>query len=388
MNPIIAVFRKEIVDSLRDRRSLFSLLMFPLMGPLLISVVLTQTAERMSGADGTKLPVVGRDNAPALVKFLEDRGVEIEPAPDDVEEVVRDREADAVLVIPDDYGARFRQAKPAPVELVVDDSRADASTTVRRVEALIDAYGRSVGTLRLLAHGTNPELMEPVKVQRVDLSTPKKRAAVFLNLIPMFVLIASFIGGMHTAMDATAGERERGSLEPLLITPIDRRALVMGKWLTTVLFSGFNVVFTLFGALLALSRVPTADMGMTLSLSPLDVVLVLMAVLPLSVFVGSVQLLVSSFARTIKEAQTYLSLMIFVPMLPGMLTMLTPMKTKLWMTLVPMLGQQQLLSDLIRGEPVMPLSFLLAGVSSLVLGLGCVVATAALFQRERIVYGR
>ena len=388
MNPVIAVFRKEIVDSLRDRRSLFSLLMFPLMGPLLISVMLTQTAERMSGADGTKLPVVGRDNAPALVRFLEDRGVEIEPPPDDVEGVVRDREVDAVLVIPDDYGERFREAKPAPVELVVDDSRTDASTTVRRVEALIDAYGRSVGTLRFLAHGTTPELMEPAKVQRIDLSTPKKRAALFLNLIPMFVLIASFIGGMHTAMDATAGERERGSLEPLLITPIDRRALVMGKWLTTVLFSSFNVVFTFAGALIALSRVPTADMGMTLSLSPLDVVLVLMAVLPLSVFVGSVQLLVSSFARTIKEAQTYLSLMIFAPMLPGMFTMLTPMKTKLWMTMVPMLGQQQLLSDLIRGEPVMPLGFLLAGVSSLVLGLGCVVATAALFQRERIVYGR
>jgi sodium transport system permease protein len=384
----LAVLRKELVDSLRDRRSLFSLLLFPLMGPALVSVILTQTAEQMSGADGTELPVVGRDNAPALVQFLEDREVTILAPPGDVAGAVRDREVDAVLIIPDDFGERFRKAKPAPLELVVDESRTEAIATVRRVETLIEAYGKSVGTLRMLAHGTDPQIMQPVKIQKIDLSTRKKRAAVFLNIIPMFMLIASFIGGMHTAMDATAGERERGSLEPLLITPIDRRALVMGKWLTTVLFSSFNVLFTLAGALIALSRVPTYDMGIALTMSPADVGGLLAAVLPLSIFVGSVQLLVSSFARTVKEAQTYLSLMIFAPMLPGMLTMLNPMKTELWMTAVPMLGQQQLLSDLIRGDSIEMLGFVIAAASSIGLGFLCVLATAFLFRRERIIYGR
>jgi sodium transport system permease protein len=301
---------------------------------------------------------------------------------------VRDREVDAVLIIPDDYGERFRDAKPAHVELVVDESRTDAMPTVRRVEALIEAYGKSVGTLRLLAHGTDPHLSQPVDLHKVDLSTPKKRAAMFLNIIPMFVLIASFIGGMYTAMDSSAGERERGSLEPLLITPIARRSLVLGKWLTTLSFSAFNVVFTFAAALVALYRVPTVEVGLSLSLTASDVASVLGVVLPLCFLVPSVQLLVSCFARTIKEAQTYLSLMIFLPMVPGMMATIKPIKTKLWMTAVPVLGQQQLLSDIIRGDPVEPLGYLLAAASCLVLGLACVVATAHLFGRERIIYGR
>ncbi len=387
MNGMWAVFRKELVDGLRDRRSLFSLLLFPLVGPLLISVVLTQTAEKMS-AENTKLPVVGRDNAPQLVQFLEQRDIEIVDPPEDVAGAVRDRDVDAVLIIPDDYGERFREARSAHVELVVDESRTDAVATVRRVEALIGAYGKSVGTLRMLAHGTDPQLMRPVALQKVDLSTPKKRAAVFLGLIPMFVLIASFIGGMYTATDATAGERERGSLEPLLITPIDRRSLVLGKWLTTILFSAFNVVFTLVAALVALGRVPTEAMGITLRLSPVDALLVLAVVLPLSLFVGSAQLLVASFARTFKEAQTYLSLMIFMPMVPGMMSAMSPIKTKLWMMAVPVLAQQQVLTDVIRGDTVAPIAYVIAASSSLLCGLACVLVTARLFARERIVFGR
>lgn len=388
MNRVLVVFLKELTDGLRDKRSIFSLLLFPLLGPVLVSVMLAQTAEQLSGADGVELPVVGRDNAPALVRFLEERDITIVDPPADVLGAVEDRDVHAVLIIPDDYGERFRAGKPATVELVMDQSRTDATVTIRRVEALLDGYARSVGTLRLLAHGTNPDLMTPVKVQHVDVSTPKKRAAVFLNLIPMFVLIASFIGGMYTATDSTAGERERGSLEPLLITPISRRALVMGKWLTTVVFSSFNVVFTLAASLIALSRVPMEGMGITLSLSPADTVGVLLAVLPLSVFVGSAQLMVASFARTFKEAQTYLSLMIFFPMVPGMMATFSPIKTQLWMMAVPVLGQQQLLSDVIRGDPVAPLGFVLAAVSSLVLGFACVLGTAYLFRRESIVYGR
>ncbi len=388
MNSVLAVFRKEMIDSLRDRRSLFSLLLFPLVGPVMIAIILTQTAEKLSGADGTELPVVGRDNAPALIAFLEQRSIDIVDPPADLAAAVRNREVDAVLIIPDDFGERFRKAQPATIELLVDESRTETLATVRRVETLIAAHAQSVGTLRLLVHGADPQLMQPVVVQKIDLSTPKKRAAVFLNMIPMFVLIASFIGGMHTAMDATAGERERGSLEPLLITPIDRRALVMGKWLTTVTFSAVNVMLTLAGALFALSRVPTHELGLTLSLAPADIGGILLAVLPLSVFVGSAQLLVSSFARTIKEAQTYLSLLVFAPMVPGMFTILSPLKTKLWMTAVPMLGQQQLLSDLIRGDAVRPLGFVLAALSCLLLGALCVLATAHLFRRESIVYGR
>jgi sodium transport system permease protein len=385
---VLVVLRKEIIDGLRDRRSLFSLLLYPLMGPVLVSIVLSQTAENMAGEDGTELPVVGRERAPALVAFLEERSIEVVDPPEDVTGAVRDREVDTVLIIPEDYGERFRAAKPAHVELVVDESRTEAMGTVRRVEKLVEAYGQSIGALRLLAQGTDPAIAKPVLLQKIDLSTEKKRAAMFFGIIPMFVLIASFIGGMYTASDATAGERERGSLESLLITPIKRRALVLGKWLTAVLFSGANVLFTLTASLIALGQVPTDNLGISLSLVPMDVAMVVVLILPLSLFVASVQLMVASFARTFKEAQTYLSLMVFIPMVPGMLSTISPMKTQLWMTAVPVLGQQQLLTDVIRGDEVAPLAVALAAAVSLVLGFVCVLVTASLFRRERIIYGR
>jgi len=388
VNPILLVFRKEVLDGFRDRRSLLSLLLFPLVGPALAALMLTVSADRLASGDATALPVVGRDNAPELVAFLEGHGVELQPPPADVEAAVRDRDVFLVLVIPDDYPARFRSGRPATVELIVDQSRAEALGSVRRVRELVEAYATSVGMLRLLARGVNPELALPVKVQEVDLSTPQKRAAIFLNLIPMFVLLGAFIGGMYTATDSTAGERERGSLEPLLITPISRRSLVLGKWLATVLFSTCTVLLTFVFAVAALSQVPMASFGISLSLGPTEVVGVLLAVLPLPFCVAGVQMMVASFARSFKEAQTYLSLMSFIPMLPALMLMLDPGKGELWMTPIPVFGQQVLLSEVLRGEAIPFASFGLAAISAIACGLICVYLTAALFRRERIIYGR
>ena len=388
MGPLFAVFRKELLDSLRDRRSLLSLLLFPLVGPVLMSLVLTQAVEQQAPVTSVKLPVAGADHAPGLIAFLESRNVEIVEPPADPITAIRDQQVDLVLVIPATFGARFRTGRTATVELISDDSRTDTQSSVRRVRGLIAAHSQAVGALRLLAHGVNPALGEAVKITDVDLSTPKKRAAIFLNLIPMFVLLAVFIGSMHSATDSTAGERERGSLEPLLITPIGRRSLVFGKWLAAVVFSGSTAVFTLGCTLLALGRVPVERFGMSLSLAPLQIVGVLVAVLPLALFVAAAQMLVASFARSFKEAQTYMSLMIFIPMLPGLLFTIQPIKTAAWMMLVPVLGQQALLMDVIRGEPVAIASYGVTALSATLAALLCIQATAALFRRERIIFGR
>jgi sodium transport system permease protein len=290
--------------------------------------------------------------------------------------------------IPDDYPAHFRAGRPATVELIVDQSRTEALGSIRRVRELIEAYAASVGMLRLLARGVDPQLAQPVNVLEVDLSTEKKRAAIFLNLIPMFVLLASFIGGMYTATDSTAGERERGSLEPLLITPIARRSLVLGKWLATVLFSSTTVILTFAFTVVALSQVPLARFGVSLSLGAIEVVGVLLAILPLPLCVAGVQLLIASFTRSFKEAQTYMSLMIFIPMLPALWLMLDPAKAKLWMAPIPVFGQQVLLGEVLRGEAVPFASYALAAISATACGLICVHLTALLFRRERIIYGR
>ncbi len=380
------VLKKELIDSARDRRSVASLLLFPVIGPVLVSAMLTQVVERATSEHTIDLPVAGAERAPGLVDYLKEQGIHVIAAPADPDGAVRDGTAHAVLVIEPDYRAHLRAGRTAHVELIVDDARERGQSSVRRVRAALDRYAATVGSLRQLARGQSPA--PAVSVDEVDLSTPEARSAVFLNFIPMFVLLAAFVGGMHTASDATAGERERGSLEPLLLTPATRRALALGKWLAAVAFSAASIVTTLTLTVVALGRVPLGRFGMTAALDARHAGLVLITVLPVAPLACGAQLFVASFARTVKEAQIYMSLFVLAPMIPGMLLAFDPMKTKPWMTLVPVFGQQAILAGLIRGEPQPAAGFVLAAAVAVVLGAAFALATAALFRRERIVYGR
>lgn len=385
MTPTRAVFVKELVDALRDRRALMSLLLYPLVGPVFLALALWLTTSELTSDEGTKLSVVGADNAPALVGFLRDHGVSIEPSPDDVVAAVTSGRAEVVLVIPADYGERFAESLPVTVELVSDSSRAGARATHHRVGALIEGYGKRLGTLRLIARGVAPSVAQPIVVNEVDAATPERRAAMLLFMVPMFVLIAAFVGGMYVATDCSAGERERGSLEPLLLTPAPRGAIAIGKWLTTASFSAGTVILTLLLSLVALSRVPLDDLGISLALGGREIASLLAAVLPLSLFAAAAQLLVASFAKSFKEAQTYLSFMMFAPTLPAVFFGIKPIEAELWMYPVPVLGQEALLMGIIRGEAVPLVGFVLSALGAAAVAFALLAATTRLFRSERIV---
>ena len=387
MRTIWVVWRKELGDGLRDRRSLMSALLFPLFGPVLIALLFNNIVASHSTEKTLELPVSGRENAPGLIAHLEQTGVHIVAAPDDPESAVRDGDLDMVLVIPRSYGKHFRAASPARIELVIDSSRTDASTPIRRVKSRIEAYGSQVGSLRLLARGVHPQVVQAVAIEEVDLATPERRAANMLNMVPMFVLMAAFIGGMYVATDSAAGERERGSLEPLLLTPVSRTSLVTGKWLATTTLSWVGLVLTAVGSAIALSQVPLEEIGVKVRLRGDDIAWLTVALLPLAPLAASVQLLVATFARSFREAQTYLSVLMLLPMLPGMIMTFRPSASEAWMMWVPALAQQALVVDVLRGEPAVASHFVVAAVVALALSLVSVRVTAWLFEREKIVFG-
>jgi sodium transport system permease protein len=274
------------------------------------------------------------------------------------------------------------------VQLVVDGSRDDTRSKVSRVRRLILGYGQQIGMLRLVARGISPELATPVTVEEVDVASAQKLSARVLSFVPMFVIMAAFIGGMNIAIDTTAGERERGSLEALLVNPVPRQSIVLGKWLTAVVFACFATVLTLAVCLVVLRNIPLEELGLRFDLGAVEIVGVLAASIPMAPMAAGLQMLVATFARSFKEAQTYLSLLIFIPMLPGVAMSIYPVKTEAWMAGVPALGQQVLLMDVIAAEPPAMWMFLASGAASLLVGYVCVAVTAKLFQRERIVYGR
>jgi sodium transport system permease protein len=385
---LAAVFRKEMRDHLRDRRSVTSVLGGSLVGPVIFAVMFTVIASWNRQDKPVELPVVGRAHAPSLMAFLERSGAKLVEAPADYEAGIKAGTLDAVLVVPEDYGKDFAAGRSAKVQLVVDNSRNKARANVKRIQVLLSRYSGILGTQRLLARGVAPELAQPVQIEEVDLATPERLAASILNMIPIFLVMACFIGGLNVAIDTMAGERERGSLEPLLLNPVQRGTLVVGKWLATTVFSCVTVVVVCVAFVVIAKRVPLQDLGVKVSLEPATAVAMIGAMLPMALLASSAQMLVATFARSYKEAQTYLQLLMMLPTLPGMVLALSPIQSQMWMYAVPVLGQQLLVSELMRGEVLGTMPFVLGTVSSLALTAVCLSLISRLLSDERIVFGR
>jgi len=382
------VFRKELRDHLRDRRSVVSAVGFTLMGPLLFGMMFTVMASWFREDKPLELPVVGRAHAPSLVAFLERSGATLSEPPKDYEALIQAGKLDTVLIIPEDYGKDFAEGHTAAVHLVMDNSRNQARKTIQRVRQLLGAYSGMLGSQRLLARGVAPELAAPIQVEEVDLSTPERLAASLLTIIPIFLVFAAFSGGMNVAIDAMAGERERGSLESLLLNPVRREALVLGKWMTAVMFAAAATTVCLLGFVAVMTRVPLQDLGVKVRLDALAVLALWAGVIPLALMASAVQMLLSTFARSFKEAQTYIQVLMLLPMLPGMVLVLSPMQSKTWMFAVPVLGQEMIIQEVMRGETLGVLPFVLSLASCGALALVFLAWTARLLADERIIFGR
>ena len=374
MSAALVVLRKEVVDHFRDRRSLLSALLMPVLGPAIFAATFALMARNFSADKPLELAVV---NA-ATVKA----------APADYEEQLRDGKLDAVLLVPADYAKDFAGGRPATLRLVLDGSRARGQVAVQRTRRLVQAYGAELGALRLLARGVSPELAAPVALDELDLATPQKFAAQVLAMIPLFLLVAAFMGGMHLAIDSTAGERERGSLEALLINPVTTRQVVLGKWLATVLVTWLAVAVTLLGFLVVLRFAPLGALGVRAHIGPAEVAGMLLVVLPVTLFAAALQMLVSTFARTFKEGQTYASLLALVPMAPGLALMTTQGKPALWTSVLPIVGQTMLMNELLRGEAPALVWFALAALAVFACAALCLGFTMRLLSSERVVFGR
>lgn len=384
----LAVFAKEALDAVRDRRSLTSALSYSLFAPLVLAMTLA-TIAKVSGDDGPlKLAVAGAQHAPSLIRYLEQNGVEIEAPPADLQGAVRGGDLKLALVIPESYGKDFRASKPARVQLFHDASRTNARAPVRRVERLLERYNTQVATLRLNARGISPQVVQPVRVAEMDLSTAASRAAFALGTFPIFLLMAAFVGGMNVAIDTTAGERERGSLETLLVQAVPRMDLAVGKWMAAVVFNLLTVLLTLFFSFLVLRWDRLQKMDIPVALSVEDALRFLLLLLPLTLLAPALQMLIALFARSFKEAQTQLSLLMLLPMIPGLMLSLQTLEPKPWMRMVPILAEQVLIGDLARGEAIPAGALALSAGTTLAVAAVCLVLTARLFSHERIVLGR
>lgn len=388
---IVIVFVKEVVDNLRDRRSLVSSLASTLIGPVLILlmvIILGKTLWRDQTENKLKLQVVGAEHAPTLILYLEQNNVEIIPGPDDPETAVRNGDANVVLVIPPAYGDDFEHGRPAAIQLVADSSRQSAFADIQRTTDLLENYTKVIGSLRLMARGISPTVTEVLAIETVDVSTPQTQVLIFLNMMPYFIIMVIFIGGMHVIVDATAGERERGSLEPLLINPVKRSEFVIGKLLASIPFATLAVFVTLFAFALSFNAFPIEEyIGFPMSIDINALVGIFFISLPMIFLASAIQMIVTSFTRSYKEAQTYTGFLPLVPALPGLALAFVNVKPTLWMMMIPTFGQQILINQMMRGEPIDPLNIFVSTVSTTLAAVFCIFVAIRLYQQERLLYG-
>lgn len=389
MNQVLVVFRKELRDAIRDRRSVLSALIFPLLTPLLLIFMFQIAVDEIENPPAMRVAIAGEANAPGLVEELVAHDVEVETMErDSLADAVRDGEFPAALDIPPSYGERFREGFPAPVFFYKDGAARRHKRTADRIQRVIVGYSATVGTLRLISKGVPPATGQPIQVTAVDLSSSKARAAELMNFIPILVLFACFMSGMYVAMDVTSGERERGSLEPLLLTTSDLRMLVLGKLGAALVFAIAGSVLTLVGCVFAFGQLPLETMGFSGSIDASAALMILLLMLPLAVMATALQVFVATFARTVKEAQTYLSLFMLLPMFPVMFLSVKAPALTAWMAPVPLLGQYLLINELLAGREVLWSYLGLAGLASVGVGIVAAWATAILLGKERVIFGR
>jgi len=389
MRQLWIVFTKELRDATRDRRSIMSLLIGAVITPALFGGMFTVIAGRNGEAKDLKIPVAGVENAPAFVDWLKQQtGVEIVAPPKDPEKAVRDRTEDLVLLIEKDFVKDLARAVPATIKLVSDSTRDSGRRKVSRVRGLISGYSAQLAALRLISRGVAPSVAMPILVDDVEVSSAQERLANLVNFLPLVLVLAALTGGMQIAIDTTAGERERGSLEPLLLSPVPRATLAAGKWLAASTFGCGSVLFSMILMVNVLRRVPWHELGIRFRVSDADLMSLLALILPLALFLSSLVMFVSTFARSFKEAQGYLGVLILLPMLPGVIGTLYPLSNRQWLAPIPIVGQYALAADVLGGKTPSVLYYLLAGIAVLVCAGVLVNLTARLLQREAIVFGR
>jgi len=383
------VLIKELRDGLRDRRSISTALFGAALTPILLGAMFSVMASRGKDADEIKLPVAGVENAPAFVDWLKQQtGVEIVAAPADPEQAVRDRKEDVVLILEKDFTKDLGRAVPAHVKLVSDSTRESGESKVERARKLVETYSGQLAALRLIARGVAPSVAMPVRIEDVEVSSAQERLAMRLNMLPLLLILAAMMGGMQVAIDATAGERERGSLEPLLLNPVPRWVIAAGKWLAASAFGAGSVIFAMLLTINVMRRVPWEDMGIRFRVSDADLMSLLALVLPLALFLSALVMFSSTFARSFKEAQGYMGMLVLLPMLPGILGALYPMSNRPWLAPVPILGQYALAADVLGGQPPPVFLYVIAGVSVVLCALGLLMLTSHLLEREAIIFGR
>lgn len=389
---IRVIFLKELRETLREKRTLGFLAVMVLFYPLLIGVTLHQLIDKStrSEREGIHVTVIGAAKAPTLVAQLRERNVTVNKSGPMTEEAIgellHDKKIAAVLRLSADFGDNYQAMRPARIELWFDSS-AESGPQRRELDEILQAYGSNIASARLLAHGVSPVTLMPIQLQRYDTGTNASRSAMMIGGLIGFLFFPAFLLNMSSAVDSTAGERERRSLEVLMAQPAHSWELVGGKWLSSSVLAAVGVTLVLMLGHAILKWLPLEEIGMSWNLGWGGLILVCLVSLPLALLSSAMYVALAMNAKTFKEAQTTISFVMIAPLIPGFVVSFMDLKTAQWMYLVPMLSNQTLVKELAKSGDIGMLPFVATFLCSLIPALLVVAFASWRMKSEKYVLG-
>ncbi len=390
MNIVLTVARKEFLDALRDRRAwMVALVVALLSGPMVLLLISNFVASIEEKAARREILFVAPERAPTLVNYLQRQGARIKEAPADYVSQLRSGTLQNAVFAPDaDFEERLARAQTVTLDVYYDASHDKAQALVHGALRLVTSVNRELGVQRLLTRGVSPQLMSAVTLEEKDLAPSRTQGAQLLFIVPWTALLVAVYGAFAVAIDVTAGERERGSLEPLLVNPIHTWQLALGKWIVVTLNACAIVTLTLLGFVVAMRFIASETLAALMQLQWREVLIFALLLMPFAALMAAVNMLAATFGRTYKEAQTYVSYIAMAVQFSAVIPVFLTTRDAAWLAAVPSIGQLTVMLKTVRGETLGSYELLLPALVCSVGTVACLAIQARLLRNESIIYSR
>ena len=403
---IITIWKKELKDTVRDRRTLFSMVIIPilLMPVIIIGMFkLIESQEKSQGEKTVKVAIANEAAAPSIVAAITQQGkIEIVKVDGDLKTAVAEEKVDAAIVIPADFQTSIAAQKPAELELIGKSTNLNSANVAAIVSVAVNDYNKRLLKERFSAQSINPEILSGVTIVNSDAATSKETSGYILGfMIPIFIVIYSIAGGQYTAIDVSAGEKERKTLEALFLTPAKRMEIVLGKFLAVATVSLTSIVLAIgslyvtFVYVSGMGSAMSADMGaggglnaipLNFSVEPQAAILLFAVSVFLVMMFSALILSISIYAKSFKEAESYISPAYMVVILPIVLVNSLPsFEPALWHFAIPAVNAVLLFKEVLMGTYDMG-HILMTFASLFVASVLAILIATKIYSKESVLF--
>lgn len=389
MSRFWTIVRKEIQDNLRDKRSVFFALLYgPLLLPALMigPMIFTVHKHSIDFEQPQTIAVAGAEHAPNLLAFLKTQNLDTKTAPENYRERIRNNKLELVLEIPPAFSEAFVAGEPAPLVLHFHSGDDSSKNLHRRVKSALDGYHHRIRSLRFLARGVDESIFTPLSISERDLSRDGGSMEFMGLMLPFLLLFSMMMGGFYLAVDSTAGERERLSLEPLLGLPVRRATMVLGKYTAILAFVLTALVLPLVASFVLFGFIKDEAFNNAFDFSARTFLIAGAVHLPIAFLMTALLFTIAAVTRSTKEAQTHLGIAMLVPMLPFFALQFLNLPRDLHTMWVPMLSQYQIMERVVVGDSLPAAFYALSAASALLLTALLLIASIRLYSKESLLH--